>query len=213
MREQQWGKTQKTPIGKKKLHPSQINNVRRHQEVACARCSRELLRGRNHAMRFDLSAASRTLRRRHVGETSGRTAPEAIIGLGAAPAKSGPPALSAEWLAKSVNGAPVSSGELLRRARRGGLSAVARFRRCLRAHSATRAWISTSMSSSRSSIMCLRRFARSFKRASSKDSREVLEQVARYLSIGFVVFIRICLQRPNEFSPMQSGEGQVTVDA
>jgi hypothetical protein len=74
-----------------------------------------------------------------------------------------------------------------------------RMRRCARcilvccrwasSHSAMRAWMSISINSSRISIICLRRFARSFRRASSNDCNEVFEQVARYSSIGLVVFM------------------------
>lgn len=48
-------------------------------------------------------------------------------------------------------------------------------------------WSSTH--SSRISIICFRKLARSFRRASSNASSVLFEQVARYSSIGLVVFI------------------------
>jgi hypothetical protein len=161
---------------------------------------------KSQAMRFVFSITGAALQGRGVGALSAVSRRTGITGLVGRAGKSG--ASISLFTGRSGNEMPPDSAESLRRTRRGGRCIALWLRLCARTHSARRAWMSTSMSSSSSSIMFLRRFARSFSRASSKDSSETFEQVARYSSIGLVVFIWIVSKFLSRNSPMQ-GPGEV----
>jgi len=140
----------------------------------------------NHAMRLDFSVIGAMCRATGAGVPMLAARSAGITEF--APSNGKSYALSsAPWSGvRSGRDGALSTTEGLRGERR---RIAVRRRRCTRIHSAMRAWISTSTSSSMSSMMRCRRLARSLRRASSNDSSEIFEQVARYSSIGFVVFI------------------------
>lgn len=162
------------------------------------------------AMRFVFSITGAAPRGRCAGTLSAALRRTGITGLVPRAGKSG--ASTSLFTGRSGKEMPSDRAEPLRRTRRGGRCIAVWWRLWARIHSARRAWMSTSMSSSNSSIMFLRRFARSFSRASSKDSSDTFEQVARYSSIGLVVFIWIVSKCLNQKVPdARAGDVKHTV--
>lgn len=158
----------------------------------------------DHAIRRDFSFTSAGLR--WTGPAPSMTASRSagMTGFGPRAGKSRV-FLSASWFGgRSGRARFLSAGEELRDERR---RVAAWRRRWTRIHSAMRAWISTSTNSSMSSMMRSRRLARSLRRASSNDCRETFEQVARYSSIGLVVFI-IRVSKPSA-TDRAAGKGRI----